>query len=172
MSSDIEAKAPSAVEEESAAAAATPVSNQKAASDASPAPPTTSPTTSGGTPLGQVCTVGELAEAFDTISELASQPLESMAAFKVLRLIKAMRPLMQRVVKARMDKATQLGTDIGGGKWQLTPEQTEKYQAALKPMLMEPVPMIPELKLTLADLHGAKLTPLALEKLGPVLKDA
>lgn len=131
------------------------------------APPSASPTAH---PVS-CCSLGQLADAYETLAELMVQPLDVSCAVKVLRIQRACRPLMVRVLRVREEAAMRFGTSRGDGTYQLPGDKLEEYKTAIAPVLSEIIPIPPAGKLTLAELSGAKISPINLEKLAPLLSD-
>ncbi len=117
------------------------------------------------------CSLGQLADAYETLAELMVQPLDVSCAVKVLRIQRACRPLMARVLQVREEAAMRLGTSRGDGTYQLPGDKLEEYKAVIRPVLSELIPIPPAGKLTLAELSGAKISPANLEKMAPLLSD-
>jgi hypothetical protein len=117
------------------------------------------------------CSLGELADACEALAELTTQPLDVSCSVKVLRIQRACRPLMIRVLQAREREASRLGTSNGNGAYHLPGDALEEYRAAMKPVLSEIISIPAAGRLILAELSGAKISPGNLERMAPLLSD-
>jgi hypothetical protein len=117
------------------------------------------------------CTLGELTDAYESLSELTNQAMDIASTTKVLRLLKACRPHASRVLEARSKEASRLGQPIGNGNIRIPPDKLEEYKDCLKPLLSEIIPVPESARLNLAELAGVKLSPASLERLAPFLRD-
>lgn len=135
------------------------------------APSGATPSASPAARVVSCCSLGELADAYEALAELMVQPLDVSCAVKVLRIQRACRPLMVKVLQAREEAAMRFGTSKGDGKYHLPGDKLEEYKTAIKPVLSEIIPIPPAGKLTLAELSGAKIAPMSLERMAPLLSD-
>lgn len=112
---------------------------------------------------------GALSAAFEVLQEFGGQPLEVGLSARIIRLSRAALPHYQQYIQDRGEVAAQFGEKISEGKYQVSAEKLADYEAALAPHNERPVELNSGLLLTLEEMRGVNITPLALERLEPLL---
>ena len=114
-------------------------------------------------------TLEEFANAYEAIQSFADQSFDGAVSAKIVRLCRWGLPHYRRYVEARGAVAEKLGEKIVDGKYRVTPEKMPEFNQAMAPIRAETISIDPALKLDVQSLEGVRVTPYAVEALGPFL---
>jgi hypothetical protein len=103
------------------------------------------------------------------LQEFGGQPLEVALSARVIRLSRAALPHYRQYIQNRGEVAAQFGEKLSEGKYQVSAEKLAEYEAALAPHNERPVELAAGLLLSLEEMRGVSIAPLALERLEPLL---
>jgi hypothetical protein len=110
-----------------------------------------------------------IAGAAEVLRELADQPFESGSALKVVKLTRWARAHHARYADALGRAAMQLGENAGNGSFRIPSERLDEFNRMMAPVRAEAVECPRDLRLDISDLAGLRITPAALERLGPLV---
>lgn len=127
------------------------------------------------TPEGKT-TLGQFADAYEILLELANQSLDGVTAAQVVRLVRWGRAEYGRYIEGRSKEVTRIGEpalDKDGkaieGRYLISKDKAAEYTAAIAPLRAEPFEVEASLLIPVKSLGDVKISPVAVEIFAPLL---